>query len=60
MNSHKSNLFSVKVEDLGLDESPFLSDSQKKSVRIWMRNKIMDIVDELKPAHTEIFDVFVD
>ncbi len=60
VNSHKSNLFSVKVEDLGLDESPFLSDSQKKSVRIWMRNKIMDIVDELKPAHTEIFDVFVD
>lgn len=57
--SHKSNLFSVKIEDLGLDESPFLSDAQKKSVKIWIRNKVMDIVDAIKPAHTEVFDVFV-
>ena len=59
VNSHKSNLFSIKIEDLGLDESPYLSDSQKKSVRTWIRNKVTDIVDGLKPAHTEVFDVFV-
>lgn len=59
VNSHKANMFSIKIEDLGLDESPFLSDSQKNSVRTWLKNKVIDIVDEIKPAHTEIFDVYV-
>ena len=59
VNSHKSNMFAIKIEDLGLDDSPFLSDSQKKSIKTWLKNKVIDIVDEIKPAHTEIFDVFV-
>lgn len=54
---HKSNIFSIRVEDLGLDESDYLTDYQKSKLKTWFKNKITKIVDMTKPANTQLLDV---
>lgn len=54
---HKSNIFSIRIEDLGLDESQYLSDYQKTKLKTWFKNKITNIVNLTKPANTQLFDV---
>lgn len=58
--NHKSNLFSLKISDLGLDESSYLTEKQKQNLRIWFKNRITTMVDAVKPAHTQLFDVYID
>lgn len=57
--NHKSNLFSIRVDDLGFEESEYLTDYQKKVLRTYFRNSITDIVNAVKPAHTQLFDVYL-
>jgi hypothetical protein len=57
--NHKSNLFSIRLEDLGFEESEYLTDYQKKVLRTYFRNSITNIVDAVKPAHTHLFDVYM-
>jgi hypothetical protein len=58
--NHKSNLFSIRVDDLGFEESEYLTDYQKKVLRTYFRNSITELVDSVKPAHTQLFDVYLD
>ena len=57
--NHKSNLFSIRIEDLGFEESEYLTDYQKKVLRTYFRNSISDLVNSVKPAHTQLFDVYL-
>ena len=57
--NHKSNMFSIRIEDLGLEESEYLTDYQKKVLRTYFRNSITELVNSVKPAHTQIFDVYL-
>ena len=57
--SHKSNLFSIRVDNLGLFDSPYLSETQKLELERWFKNKITDMVNAVKPAQTELFDVYI-
>lgn len=59
-NVHKSQYFSIKVEDLGIDNSDYLSDSQKEFVKMWIKNNITEIVNKNKPAQTELLQVYLD
>lgn len=59
-NVHKSQYFSIKVEDLGIDKSDYLSDSQKEFVKMWIKNNITEIVNKNKPAQTELLQVYID
>ena len=58
-NIHKSNLFSIRIDGLGIEESPYLTDEQKRQLSVWIRNHVTDIVDGMKPAQTELFDVIL-
>ena len=58
--NHKSNLFSIRIDDLGFEESEYLTDYQKKVLRTYFRNSITELVDSVKPAHTQLFDVYLD
>ena len=58
--NHKSNLFSIRIDDLGFEESEYLTDYQKKVLRAYFRNSITELVDSVKPAHTQLFDVYLD
>jgi len=58
-NIHKSNLFSVRIDGLGIDDSPYLTDEQKRQLSVWIKNHVTDIVDGMKPAQTELFDVIL-
>lgn len=57
---HKSNLFGIRIDDLGISESPYLTDRQKEQLTMWVKNHVKVLVDAVKPAHTELFDVIVD
>lgn len=57
--NHKSNVFSVKIEDLGFEESEYLTDYQKKILRTYFRNRITELVNTVKPANTQLFDVYM-
>lgn len=59
-NIHKSNLFTIRIDDLGISDSPFLTDSQREQLTLWVKNHVSDIVTAIKPAQTELFDVLVD
>lgn len=58
--NHKSNLFSIRIDDLGFEESEYLTEHQKKVLRAYFRNNITELVDTVKPAHTQLFDVYLD
>lgn len=57
---HKSNLFGIRIDDLGISDSPYLTDRQKEQLTMWVKNHVKVLVDAVKPAHTELFDVIVD
>lgn len=57
---HKSNLFGIRIDDLGISDSPYLTDKQKEQLTMWVKNHVKVLVDAVKPAHTELFDVIVD
>lgn len=57
---HKANLFSVRIDNLGIEESPYLTDLQKEQISNWIRNHVTEIVDSIKPAQTELFKVMLD
>ena len=57
--NHKSNLFSIRIEDLGFEDSAYLSDYQKSVLRTYFKNGITELVNAVKPAHTQLFDVYL-
>lgn len=57
--NHKSNLFSIRIDDLGFEDSPYLSEYQKTVLRTYFRNSITELVNAVKPAHTQLFDVYL-
>ena len=56
---HKSNLFSIRIGGLGIDESPYLTDEQKSNMKRWLSTTITEMVDGVKPSNTQLFDVFI-
>jgi hypothetical protein len=55
---HKSNLFSIRIDGLGINDSEFLTDTQKSNVIRWFKNGITEMVNATKPAHTQLFDIY--
>lgn len=60
---HKSNLFSIKIYNSGLDEFSMdkLSDSERQmgeSLKKSISNAMKDLVDSIAPANTQLFATY--
>jgi hypothetical protein len=57
---HKSNLFSVKMKNTGLDESAQMSSGEDAETAAKLRKDIVNgikaIVDNVVPANTQLFE----
>ena len=58
-NSIKSNLFSVSISNLGLDNNKSLSESDKDRIYRWIRERVEGIATRLAPANTQLFKTFI-
>ncbi len=58
-NSIKSNLFSISISNLGLDNNKALSESDKGRIYQWIRERVNRIAERLAPANTQLFKTFI-
>lgn len=56
---HKSSMFSIRLVDTGLNEST-IPDEAKKKLRENVEHNVRQIIDNLIPAHTQLFKVYFD
>lgn len=56
---HKSSMFSIKLIDTGLNEST-ISEDIKQKLRQNVMNNVRTIIDNIIPAHTQLFNIYFD
>lgn len=56
---HKSSMFSIKLIDTGLNEST-ISEDVKAKLRQNVKNSIRSIIENIIPAHTQLFEIYFD
>tara|TARA_A100001011_G_scaffold318961_1_gene338871 strand:+ start:280 stop:3348 length:3069 start_codon:yes stop_codon:yes gene_type:complete len=54
---HKSNLFSIRINNSRLNIDDTLSEDEKVKIRKSVTNVVKDIVDKIKPVHTQLLNV---
>jgi hypothetical protein len=54
---HKSNLFSIRINNSRLNIDDALSEKEKQKIRKSVTTVVRDIVENIKPVHTQLLNV---
>jgi hypothetical protein len=56
---HKSNMFSIRVENLNIDDVDTLTYNEKKQLKLWIANRVKNLANSLAPSNTQLFKVSI-
>ena len=54
---HKSNLFSIRINNSRLNRDETLGEVEKENIRKSVTNVVKNIVDKITPVHTQLLGI---
>lgn len=57
-NQHKSNMYSIEINDIGLNTTEWISDKVKDKLKQDIKNNIRSLVQVICPANTQLFEIY--